>query len=91
MITLFVRGLPTSTTEESLTALFADYGTVRSLTLHKDLFTGQARGTAIIKMEGHEGRAAIAALDASQLQGRTVYVNQTTEEKRRGRGGRRRR
>ncbi|ABA59063.1 RNA recognition motif domain-containing protein [Nitrosococcus oceani] len=91
MITLFIRGLPTSTTEESLTALFADYGTVRSLTLHKDLFTGQARGTALINMEGHEGRAAIAALDGSQLQGRTIYVNQTKEEKRRGRGGRRRR
>lgn len=91
MITLFVRGLPASTTEESLTALFTDYGTVRSLTLHKDLFTGQARGTALIDMEGHEARAAIAGLDGSQIQGRTLYVNQTKEEKRRFRGGKRRR
>lgn len=91
MITLFVRGLPASTTEESLSALFANYGTVRSLTLPKDLFTGQARGTALIDMEGHEARAAIAALDGSQLQGRTIYVSQTKEKKRRGRGGRRRR
>ncbi|ADE16523.1 RNP-1 like RNA-binding protein [Nitrosococcus halophilus Nc 4] len=91
MITLFVRGLPASTTEESLTALFADYGTVRSLTLRKDLFTGQARGTALIDMEGHEARAAIAALDGSEFQGRTIFVGQSKEKKRRGRGGRRRR
>ncbi|QBQ54230.1 RNA recognition motif domain-containing protein [Nitrosococcus wardiae] len=91
MITLFVRGLPASTTEENLTALFANYGTVRSLTLRKDLFTGQARGTALIDMEGHEARAAIAALDGSEFQGRTIYVGQSKENKRRGRGGRRRR
>ena len=93
MIKLFIRGLPTNTTEESLTALFANYGTVRSITLHKDLFTGRARGTALIDMEGHEARAAIAGLDGSQFQGQTIYVNQTSgdKDKRRGRGGRRRR
>lgn len=95
MITIFIRGLPTNTTEENLTALFTGYGTVRSLTLHKDLFTGHARGTALIDMEGHEGRAAIAGLDGSEFHGRTIYVNQTTGEKRgdkrRSRGGRRRR
>lgn len=89
MISLFVRGLPTSTTEETLADLFAAYGTVRDLTLHKDLFTGHARGTAIIDMEGHEGRAAIAGLSGSEFQGRVIHVNRTTRNtrsKRRGRG-----
>ncbi|MCU7921550.1 MAG: RNA-binding protein, partial [Candidatus Thiodiazotropha sp. (ex Dulcina madagascariensis)] len=62
MITLSVRGLPRSTTEESLTALFTEYGIVRSLKMAKDLFSGDCKGFAIIDMEGHEARAAIAAL-----------------------------
>ncbi|CAH9015457.1 RNA recognition motif domain-containing protein [Candidatus Nitrosacidococcus sp. I8] len=90
MIKLFIRGLPSNTTEETLTELFSGFGTVRALTLHKDLFTGQARGTALIDMEGHEGRAAIAGLNGSQIQGSTLYVSQTKEDKRRLRGGRRR-
>ncbi|MEW8509011.1 MAG: RNA-binding protein [Candidatus Thiodiazotropha sp.] len=74
MITLSVRGLPRSTTEESLTALFAEYGVVRSINLAKDLFSGDCRGFATIDMEGHEARAAIAALDGSELSGSTIRV-----------------
>jgi RNA recognition motif-containing protein len=74
MLKLFVRGLPATTTEESLGALFSTYGKVRSLKLDKDLFTGKARGTALIEMEGHEARAAIAGLEGTEFQGRTIYV-----------------
>ncbi|MES9813954.1 MAG: RNA-binding protein [Candidatus Thiodiazotropha endolucinida] len=74
MITLSVRGLPRSTTEESLTALFTEYGVVRSLKIAKDLFSGDCRGFATIDMEGHEARAAIAALDGSDLGGSTIRV-----------------
>ncbi|MES9887294.1 MAG: RNA-binding protein, partial [Candidatus Sedimenticola sp. 6PFRAG1] len=41
MIKLSARGLPRSTTEETLTTLFSEYGTVRSLKLVKDLFSGE--------------------------------------------------
>lgn len=74
MITLSVRGLPRSTTEESLTALFAEYGVVRSLKIAKDLFSGDCRGFATIDMEGHEARAAIAALDGRDLGGSRIRV-----------------
>jgi RNA recognition motif-containing protein len=69
VITLFVRGLPGATTEESLTELFSTYGTVRSLKLTRDLFTGECKGFAVIGMEGHEARAAIAGLDGKSLEG----------------------
>ena len=69
MISLCVRGLPGSTTEESLTELFSEYGTVRSIKLIKDIFSGQCKGLAFIKMEGHEARAAIAGLDGKKLKG----------------------
>jgi RNA recognition motif-containing protein len=74
MITLSVRGLPRSTTEESLTALFTEFGVVRSLKLAKDLFSGDCKGFAIIDMEGHEARAAIAALDGRELSGSIIRV-----------------
>ena len=74
MITLSVRGLPRSTTEESLTALFTEYGVVRSLKMAKDLFSGDCKGFATIDMEGHEARAAIAALDGRELSGSILRV-----------------
>lgn len=52
-----------------MTELFSQYGTVRSLKLIKDLFSGECKGIAIIGMEGHEARAAIAALDGKSLDG----------------------
>jgi RNA recognition motif-containing protein len=88
LITLSVRGLPRSATEESVTALFTEYGVVRSLKLVKDLFSGECKGFAIIDMEGHEARAAMAALDGSEFNGSMLRVGPDRPKK--GRGGRRR-
>ncbi|VAX09034.1 RNA-binding protein [hydrothermal vent metagenome] len=88
MITLSVRGLPRSTTEESLTALFTEYGVVRSLKMAKDLFSGDCKGFATIEMEGHEARAAMAALDGSDLDGRMIHVG--PDRPKPWRGGKRR-
>ena len=74
MITLFIGSLPPSTTEESLTSLFSQYGTVRSIRLNSDIFTGKCRGTGLIQMEGHEARAAIAGLDGKTLEGSQIRV-----------------
>lgn len=88
MITLSVRSLPRSTTEDSLTALFSEFGVVRSLKLAKDLFSGDCKGFATVDMEGHEARAAIAALDGRELEGSVIRVGPFREMK--GRGGKRR-
>lgn len=71
---LSVRGLPRSTTEESLTELFSEYGTVRSLKLIKDLLSGDCKGIAIIGMEAQEARAAFAGLDGMKLKGNAIRV-----------------
>jgi RNA recognition motif-containing protein len=89
VITLSVRGLASSTTESSLTELFAAYGVVHSVKLVKDLFTGRCRGFGEVKMEGHEARAAIAALNFRDVDGSTLRVD--VEDKRRGSKGPRRR
>jgi len=74
MLTLSVRGLPRRTTEQSLTDMFAAFGRVRGLKMAKDLFSGECKGFAELDMEGHEARAAIAALNGSSQDGGMLQV-----------------
>jgi RNA recognition motif-containing protein len=86
---LFVGSLPPTTTDESLQALFAQYGTVRSIKLVKDLFSGKCKGFGFLEMEGHEARAAIAGLDGKSFEGNHLKVK-FEEERGKGFKGRRR-
>lgn len=86
---LFIGGLPPSTTEESLQALFSQYSTMRSLKLVKDLFSGDCKGFGFLEMEGHEARAAIAELDGKSFEGSLLKVK-FEEERGKGNKGRRR-
>ena len=71
---LFVGRLPPTTTENSLSALFSEYGTVRSINLVKDIFSGTCRGFGFLEMEGHEARAAIAGLNGKLFEGNYLKV-----------------
>ena len=86
---LFVGSLPTTTTEESLQALFSEYGTVHKIKLVKDLFSGGCKGFGFLEMEGHEARAAIAGLDGKSHEGKLLKVR-FEEERGKGQKGRRR-
>jgi len=68
MKTLFIGNLSSHVTEQELTALFSQYGTVRKLEMPKDIFTGKNKGFALLSMEGHEARAA-----QSELNGKTFH------------------
>jgi RNA recognition motif-containing protein len=83
---LFVGSLPPTTTEESLTELFSQYGKVRSLKLAKDLFSGKCKGFAFLEMEGHEARAAMADLNGKNLGGNSLKVRFEDEKVRGARG-----
>jgi len=85
MLTMFVRGLPRSMTQLSLEQLFAAHGRVFEVQISKDLFSGECKGFGQLKMEGHEARAAIAALDGSLQEGSYVRVSLNDGRKRRGR------
>jgi len=85
---LFVGSLPPTTTEESLQALFSEFGTVRSIKLVKDLFSGNCKGFGFLEMEGHEARAAIAGLNGKSFEGNLLKVKY--EEEKKGFGGKRR-
>jgi RNA recognition motif-containing protein len=88
MITLFVRGLPRSSTEQSVTELFNQYGVVRSIKLSTDIFSGDCRGFATVDMEGHEARAAMSGLDGREINGSQIRVGPNRPKNRRGGGHR---
>lgn len=90
MLKIFVGNLPAETNEEEVSSLFSEHGKVRSVRLVTDVFTGRCKGFGFIEMEGHEARAAMAALNGKTFKGNNLRVN---EEKPmgKGRGGRRRR
>ena len=71
---IYVGNLPYNATEDDLRALFAQYGSVQSLSLITDRETGQPRGFAFVEM--NEGvNEAIAALDQKDYGGRNLRVN----------------
>ena len=85
---IFVGNLPSDTTEEELTELFSAHGRVRSIRLPHDVFTRVCRGFGFIEMEGHEARAAIAALNGVELRGKHLKVNEERPQNKYGRRGR---
>jgi RNA recognition motif-containing protein len=89
MLTIFVGNLAPDTREAELRDLFAQHGTVRSLRMVADVFTGACRGIGFIEMEGHEARAAMAALNGKMFKGRSLKVNQERPRDRRSSGRRR--
>ncbi len=86
---LYVGGLPYSTTEQQLSELFAQQGSVTSAKVITDKFTGQSRGFGFVEMAtGEEAQKAIAALNGTAMGGRTITVNEARpQEKRSGGGG----
>jgi RNA recognition motif-containing protein len=74
---IYIGGLPYSATESQLHTLFTQYGTVESVRIITDKFTGQSRGFGFVEMAtGQEAQSAIGALHATQLDGRTLTVNE---------------
>ena len=74
---LYVGGLPYSVTEQQLTDLFAKQGTVSSAKVITDKFTGQSRGFGFVEMStAEEAKKAITALNSTQLDGRSLIVNE---------------
>jgi len=85
---LYVGGLPYATTESQLNDLFGAHGTVESTRVITDKFTGQSRGFGFVEMSSsEEANAAIAALNGTQLDGRTLTVNEAKPQEARSGGG----
>jgi len=85
---LYVGGLPYSVTEGRLQEIFSEHGSVQSANVISDKFTGQSRGFGFVEMSsGGEAQKAISALNGTQLDGRTLTVNEAKPMARRDNGG----
>ena len=74
---LYVGGLPYSVTDGQLQEIFSAHGTVESARVISDKFTGQSRGFGFVEMSsGNEAQQAINNLNGTQLEGRSLVVNE---------------
>ena len=85
---IYVGGLPYSATEQQLSDLFSPHGSVQSARVITDKFTGQSRGFGFVEMgSDEEAKKAIAALNGTQMDGRTLTVNEAKPQEPRSGGG----
>ena len=90
MLKMYIGNLSPETREADLRELFSQHGTVRSIRIMADVFSGQCRGFGFIEMEGHEARAAIAALNGRDFKGQPLKVNEERPRDKTGPGRQRR-
>ena len=88
MKNIFVGNLDFNTSEEELRQAFEGYGQVDRVSIMTDRETGRSRGFGFVEMTNAEdGEKAIAALNGSQLGGRTLNVNEARPKAERSGGG----
>ena len=87
-MSIYIGNLSYEVTQEDLTDVFAEYGTVKRVQLPTDRETGRKRGFGFVEMETEEEEtAAIEALDGAEWMGRDLKVNKARPRENRGQGG----
>lgn len=87
-MSIYVGNLSYQVTEEEVTAVFAEYGTVKRVQLPTDRETGRPRGFGFVEMSSEaEEQAAIDALDGAEWMGRDLKVNKAKPREERPAGG----
>ena len=85
---LFVGGLSWGTDDNALRIAFEEYGEVTDSKVITDRETGRSRGFGFVTFaDAADGDEAINALNGTEMDGRTVTVNEAQE--RQGGGGNR--
>ena len=74
---LYVGSLPYSVNEQQLVDLFSKYGSVSSAKIISDKYSGQSKGFGFVEMgSDEEAQKAITGLNGTQMEGRTLVVNE---------------
>ena len=85
---LYVGNLSFQTSSEDLQELFAQAGTVESSAVVEDRETGRSRGFGFVEMSSsEEGQAAIQKFNGTEVNGRSLTVNEAKPREDRGGGG----
>jgi RNA recognition motif-containing protein len=80
---IFVGNLSYQTTSDDLREAFSAYGSVTRAQVATDRDTGRSRGFGFVEMSAG-GEEAIAALNGSDLGGRSLTVNEARPREERG-------
>ena len=88
-MSIYVGNLSYQVTQEDITNVFSDYGTVKRVNLPTERETGRPRGFGFVEMNTEsEEEKAIEALDGAQWMGRELKVNKAKPREEGGGGGR---
>jgi RNA recognition motif-containing protein len=75
-MSIYIGNLSYDASQEDITAIFAEYGTVKQVHLPIDRETGKKRGFGFVEMSTDaEEDAAITELDGAEWMGRQLRVN----------------
>jgi len=77
--TLYVGNLPYRANEAAVRELFSEQGQVHSVRLMKDKHTGKRRGFGFVEMSASDSDKAVAALNDTEFQQRTLKVREAKE------------
>ena len=87
---IYVGNLPKTTDEQKIRNLFEEHGEVTEVKLIKDKFTDELRGFGFVEMPSKsDAQKAIQEVNGTELEGRTLIVNEARPRKDRS-GGRQR-
>jgi RNA recognition motif-containing protein len=87
MTKIYVGNLPFSATDAEVRELFAQHGTVESVSIITDRDTGRPRGFGFVEMSRADASRAIQNLNGKDLGGRALRVNEAQDKPRSGGGG----
>ena len=80
---IYVGNLHYGVNEDELTEIFGKFGTVNSVKVITDKYSGQSKGFGFIEMEDDtEGNQAVSELNGIEMSGRNIKVNVAHEKKR---------
>jgi RNA recognition motif-containing protein len=75
-MSIYVGNLSFDATQDQISEVFSEYGTVSRVSLPTDRETGRPRGFAFVEMASEtDENAAIEALDGAEWMGRDLKVN----------------
>ncbi|MTJ50610.1 RNA-binding protein [Dolichospermum sp. UHCC 0259] len=75
-MSIYVGNLSYEVTQDGLSEIFKEYGTVKRVQLPTDRETGKVRGFGFVEMDSDaEEEKAIEALDGAEWMGRDLKVN----------------
>jgi cold-inducible RNA-binding protein len=85
---IYVGNLSFEVTDDDLRQLFSAHGEVESASVVKDRFSGESRGFGFVEMPAKkDADAAIAALNGTDVKGRTITVNEAKPKAPKSGGG----